>query len=563
MIAASLVLLALLAGVVGTTLGLFEAKKQERLAVDARQAEADRAEGERLAKIDAQANEKLAGERLVQVEAERKKADAAKVEAQAKEAEANAVVKFFEEQVFAAARPKGQDGGLGAGVTLRDAIAASVSALEKGFAAQPLVEARLRMALGVTFHHLAEHEQAREQVERARTLFTRHLGPDHRATLASMMNLANSYEALNRPADALKLREETLATQKRVLPTDHPDTLLSTMNLASSYEALNRPDDALKLREETLAIQQRVLPKDHPHTLLSMNNLAVSYARLNRPADALKLREETLAIQQRVLSKDHPDTLRSMINLASSYSAAKRPADALKMREETLAIQKRVLPMDHPDTLVSMLNLAVSYADLNRPADALKLFEETLAIRKRVLPKDHPDTLRSMLALADCLSELGRGAEAIPLLDDCIAKARINPAATPRLIPLALYLRGKHFQKVGDPAGCRATAEMWEKLNRTDADNLYTAARFRAVAAGVQAKKPGADAARLAKDDADRAMEWLQKAVQAGYKDAAHMKKDADLDPLRARADFKKLLAELEKKFPPPPEVAPPPKAVK
>ena len=521
MIAASLVLLALLAGVVGTTLGLFEAKKQERLAVDARQAEADRAEGERLAKIDAQANEKLAGERLVQVEAERKKADAAKVEAQAKEAEANAVVKFFEEQVFAAARPKGQDGGLGAGVTLRDAIAASVSALEKGFAAQPLVEARLRMALGVTFHHLAEHEQAREQVERARTLFTRHLGPDHRATLASMMNLANSYEALNRPADALKLREETLATQKRVLPTDHPDTLLSTMNLASSYEALNRPDDALKLREETLAIQQRVL------------------------------------------SKDHPDTLRSMINLASSYSAAKRPADALKMREETLAIQKRVLPMDHPDTLVSMLNLAVSYADLNRPADALKLFEETLAIRKRVLPKDHPDTLRSMLALADCLSELGRGAEAIPLLDDCIAKARINPAATPRLIPLALYLRGKHFQKVGDPAGCRATAEMWEKLNRTDADNLYTAARFRAVAAGVQAKKPGADAARLAKDDADRAMEWLQKAVQAGYKDAAHMKKDADLDPLRARADFKKLLAELEKKFPPPPEVAPPPKAVK
>jgi Tfp pilus assembly protein PilF len=48
--------------------------------------------------------------------------------------------------------------------------------------------------------------------------------------------------------------------------------------------------------------------------------------------------------------------------------------------------------------------------------------------------------------------------------------------------------------------------------------------------------------------DADRAMELLQKAVKAGYKDAAHMAKDTDLDPLRGREDFKKVLAELEGK---------------
>ena len=42
-------------------------------------------------------------------------------------------------------------------------------------------------------------------------------------------------------------------------------------------------------------------------------------------------------------------------------------------------------------------------------------------------------------------------------------------------------------------------------------------------------------------------MQWLHKTVQAGYKDATHMNKDTDLDPLRDREDFKKLLAELEK----------------
>ena len=47
---------------------------------------------------------------------------------------------------------------------------------------------------------------------------------------------------------------------------------------------------------------------------------------------------------------------------------------------------------------------------------------------------------------------------------------------------------------------------------------------------------------------ADQAMALLQKSVDAGYQNAAHMQQDADLDPLRDREDFKKLLAKLETK---------------
>ena len=62
---------------------------------------------------------------------------------------------------------------------------------------------------------------------------------------------------------------------------------------------------------------------------------------------------------------------------------------------------------------------------------------------------------------------------------------------------------------------------------------------------------------------ADRAMEMLHKAVKAGYSDAAHMAKDTDLDPLRDRDDFKKLLDSLQPKpkgNEPPREPAPPPR---
>jgi hypothetical protein len=52
------------------------------------------------------------------------------------------------------------------------------------------------------------------------------------------------------------------------------------------------------------------------------------------------------------------------------------------------------------------------------------------------------------------------------------------------------------------------------------------------------------------KDDkyAARAVELLRQAVAKGYRDVADMKKRPDFDSLRARDDFRQLLAELETK---------------
>lgn len=50
---------------------------------------------------------------------------------------------------------------------------------------------------------------------------------------------------------------------------------------------------------------------------------------------------------------------------------------------------------------------------------------------------------------------------------------------------------------------------------------------------------------------ADRAMELLRQAAKAGFNDAALMKRDTVLDPLRDRADFQRLLIELQSKPPP------------
>jgi hypothetical protein len=199
-----------------------------------------------------------------------------------------------------------------------------------------------------------------------------------------------------------------------------------------------------------------------------------------------------------------------------------------------------------------MEGLALSYAAVGRHADALKLREETLALRKARLGPDHPATLNSEWEVVESLVALHRPTEALPRIDALLALADGAAAAgkrpDPRLVPELFSLRLQIHGQAKDVGGCRATAELWEKRGPQSAGELYDAACFWAVVAAVQTKAPGADAARLAQEDADRAMDWLQKAVAAGYKDRAHMVKDTDLDFVRDREDFKKLLAELEAK---------------
>ena len=663
-LAVAALLLLLIAGVIGTTWGLVRADRARRDAVLSEEAEAKQKQLAEANERKAEANEQKAS---AAAEAER----GAKKAAQAREAETRAVLDFVQQKVFAAARPQGEQGGLGRDVPLGKAVEAALPFLDQSFHDQPLIEARLRMTLGESFLSLGKANIASDQFRRARTIYTQHLGrdhpdtldsmygvarsdsdlgryadalklhqetlalrraklgldhpdtlksmnktadsyfnlgrnteafrlceetlalqkatlgPDHPDTLGSMNNLAGSYLKFGRYAEALKLYQDTLALRKAKLGPDHPKTLGSMNNLAAVYFSLGRYSDALTLCEETLALQkvklgadhrdtlhsmwnvalcykelgqyaeavklqEEALPlqkaklgPDHPNTLDSMNGLAESYRALGRYADAVKLHEETLALRKAKLGRDNPDTLRNMSNLANSYEGIGRHADAIKLFEETLALQKAKVGPDHSDTLMSMNNLADSYESVGRQTDALKLREDTLKFRKVKLGPDHPDTLVSMWGLARSLIKLDRGAEAVPIIDDCVHRAG-SRSVDPGLLPGVMDLRLHYFEKKKDAAGCWATAEMWEKLNRTDADSLFSAACFRGVTAAViHARAQTVTTSKEADVEGARAMAWLKKAIAAGYNDAAHMKKDNDLAALRDREEFKKLLAEL------------------
>jgi serine/threonine protein kinase len=493
----------------------------------------------------ASANAEKAAKQDAQVAASAEKA--AKETAQAKEAEARAVLNFVQTKVFAAARPKNVSGGLGREVSLRRALEAALPGVATSFAKQPLMEAQVRMTLGESFSLLGDPKIAVEQYERAHSIYLKELGPDDHETLVSTRHLAKSLSESSRHDEAIPLEVETLERSKAKYGPSHAETLVAMNNLANSYYRAGRYPAALKLHEETLALRRATLPADDPHIVSSINNVAGMYFMLGRPEEALKRFQEALSLRQEHLGKDHPDTLESMHNLSECYLNLGRIAEALELGKETLALYKEKLGPDHPDTLSTMMCVANCYSALGQIAEAAKLHEETLARRQKKLGPDHRETLNSMHNLACARYVMGQRAEGLKLYEEALAlrKAKFgaNHPETVTCIMEMSALRFRDSQKTGDADGCRKIVESCEDLRPTTPGWLYNLACYRAVTAALlRADRKAPHNQERAKADAERAMDWLKRALAAGYKDTAHIKRDKDLDALRDRADFRQLL---------------------
>jgi tetratricopeptide (TPR) repeat protein len=439
----------------------------------ARWAERDRAEGERLAKLEAQANEKLAGERLVQVEAEKKKADEEKQIAQA-------VRDFLQNKLLAQADTSAQanallkagesSSGWKLNPTIRELLDRAARELApdriaKSFP-QPLIQAEILQTVGVAYREIDEYQPAIEFLKRSEALRRQHLGHEHPDTLAAMTALARAYGRTGKLDLALPLFEETLRLRKARLGPEHDDTLESMRALAANYTRARKHDLALSLYKETLELlKTRRGPEDirtagcmndlavaygaagkhelalplfqealklskarrgpeHPGTILGMSNLAWGYKHVGKLDLALPLFEETLRLRKAKLGSDHPDTLASLEDLAAAYRAARRLDLALPLLEERFKLQKARLGPEHPATLTSLNTVAMAYWGAKQLDKSIPLFAEALKRQQARLGRDHPSTILAVANLGVNYRDAGRLKEALPLLEEAHRAAK-------------------------------------------------------------------------------------------------------------------------------------------
>jgi hypothetical protein len=205
------------------------------------------------------------------------------------------------------------------------------------------------------------------------------------------------------------------------------------------------------------------------------------------------------------------------------------------------------------------------YQTGGQPAAAESQWERALPVFERLAREDPADpddrdgmvrTLRGLLSVSLGYANSGQGekaraalAQALPAGERLAREHRGSPEYQDLLAQLragdacGLARLGQHRRAAGEAEAAAAGA-------RPSAVVLYNAACAYAVCSAAARQDTGlgeGDRHRLNERYAARAVELLREAVAERYQGAAHMKEDRDLDPLRDRDDFKKLIQELDR----------------
>ncbi len=258
---------------------------------------------------------------------------------------------------------------------------------------------------------------------------------------------------------------------------------------------------ALNIQEE-LATRFPAVPEYRGELAMTHNNLGILLADRGDGPEAEEQYRLAMDIQEQ-LASDFPDVPAYGISLGGSYCnfgklvlSGEKPSDSLQWFAKAVRTLTPIYERDPSNATArqflesSHSGRAIIHGQLHQHAEAVADWDKVIELSPN---KGAPPIIRSVRAAS--LVRSGQVAEAVAE----VAELTQTPFSPP---------------------------DLW-----------YNFACVYAIASDKIADKQD--------EYGDRAMTCLKKAVQGGFKDADHIANDTDLDSLRDREDFKKLVESL------------------
>ncbi len=438
-----------------------------------------------------------------------------------------------------------------------------------------------RHALAASFHNLGrmlqglgKEAEAEAAYQQALTIRQKLAGDypnvfDYRDELAgSERDIAVLWQRAGKVADAKTAYHRAIAVQEK-LAADSPSVpryrqglgrlllnhgnLLATQKKQADAEAAFRR--ALEMQEQL--VRDHATVPDYRHDVaISELNLAPLLTGLGKHDDAGKAYRHALELYQN-LTTQFPASQEYRLGLAQAHSGlayllehmAKLSEAAAELRS-AVAIEEKLVA-DFPSATPyrsslahSLLNLATNLANNRQPEESLPSYEKAIELLQPLVAQEPRLVFQRLLlrnahwGRAAALDGLARYADAAAEWERTLTVNNTS-ADEPRI----RRNRAQSLARAGEHA--KAVAEVNQLVTAKDltASAIYELAFTCAIAAAAVK-----DDRTLQDQYAARSVELLRLAVAKGYNDVAHMKQDPDLEPLRQREDFQKLVKELEQK---------------
>jgi tetratricopeptide (TPR) repeat protein len=267
---------------------------------------------------------------------------------------------------------------------------------------------------------------------------------------------------------------------------------------------------------------QKDLAESHHDLAMVRESLGQREAMLAEHRKALALQQQ-LADAHPTISSFAGGRARSHNNIGISLWEFGRKEEALAACQKALPILHKLVDA-HPSVTEFQDYLAWSYFNIGwmkersgQPlAKALAAYQKALTLRQKLFDAN-PNVTAFQIDLADCLAKLG----------------------------ITQRQGGWPAEAV---VSFRWAVDLLVRLPSHSKMDLYNQACYQALLASIAADPGSGLTAAEGQAGADQAMTSLRRAVAAGFDDLANLRTDPDLDTLRQRSDFQKLLKEVEAK---------------
>ncbi len=367
-LAGSALVLALVGGIVGTSVGLARAERA--------------AEAEREARAAESVQRALAEKAVV---SER----SARLEESNQRLRAEAAGNFLHTMLSSIDPEK----AMGRDITVKEIIDDAAAKVGESFKHDPETEASLRETLGETYGQLARYAEARDQFTRTLELRRAAIGAEHPETLTTQFNLGAMHLQLGDLATAGAILAETLEARRRALGPEASDTLLTQSLLGYVRQLEGDNEGALKIYQETLAQQKRVAGETAKDTLETMASIADVLQDLGRLQEAKTVAEELILAWGRAEGADGRGTLQARSILAAILKDLGEYVESERILREVLAAKRRIFGDEHTEVLTTANILALTLEQLKKYDEAIGLLEEIRVVAARVVGEEHATTL--------------------------------------------------------------------------------------------------------------------------------------------------------------------------
>jgi serine/threonine protein kinase/Tfp pilus assembly protein PilF len=319
---------------------------------------------------------------------------------------------------------------MGRDITVREVIDDAAAKVGEKFKDQPVVEASLRETLGETYHGLSRYPEAQAQFVRALELRKKELGERHKETLTTQHNLGAAMLAHGDYAEATQVLGEALAGRKAALGDTASDTLETRSLLAFARQLSGNNEGALNEYRETYALQVKGGGEASKPAIDTLSSIADVLSDLGQLEEALKVSDQIIEASTKLQGPEGKLTLQGKSIKASVLKDLGKYDESEKISREVYAAKKRIFGPEHDETLVTGNVLALTLEQLKRYDEAAELLEQMVAAATHAVGAEHKSTLSYRANLARMNQLRGRLDEAEKGMRDVMSVRRRDQGDT-------------------------------------------------------------------------------------------------------------------------------------